>query len=267
LQKKANKEVSGNDIQTELIIGVYIMSSLMLDRNFERVSRSFLQTIETPVGTKTHRPLSHYDTATKIVETAQNRGFSIQQEEYGLNPTGSQVFAMLHLQDGDDEKKRMISFRNSHVKSFSFSICVGFKICICSNMMMSSDIGVRANRRHTKNIESDIEGIITQTFDQLPAEYDMLEQHISRLKSTKLDINRARIIVMQSIEQRMIRPSDGLQVIKEFKAPRHEQFVGDNAWNLYNAYTEIVRDKYSPAKADNAYRGLSKLFHLNGATV
>ena len=238
------------------------MSALMLDNNYQRVDRNALKAINTPEPTKTHIPISHYDIATRIVNTAQNKGFNVQKEEYGLNPTGSQLFAMIYLQESDNEKQRMISFRNSHVKSFAFSVCAGFKITICSNMMMSSDIGIRANRRHTKNIQFDLEGIITQTFDQLPAEYDKLEQHIVRMKSTKVDINRARIIIMQSIEQRMIRPSDGLQVIKEFKNPRHEQFSGDNSWNLYNAYTEIVRDKYSPAKTDNCLRGLANLFEL-----
>ena len=238
------------------------MNSLMLGSTHERVNdREVLKRIETPEGTKSWKPISQYDIATKVVNEAIKRDYNVVKEEYGFNPTGLDIFGLVHLNQPDSEKTRLIAFRNSNSKQFAFSICAGFQITICSNMMMGSDIGDNLQRRHTKNIEQDLDHIIKVTFDQLPNEFTKLEEHIQRMKSTKMDINKARIIIMQSIEQRMIRPSDGLQVIKEFKHSRHKEFSGRNSWSLYNGYTQVMK-KYSPAKADRTLRGLSKLFEL-----
>jgi hypothetical protein len=240
------------------------MSNLLLESGYTRFeNRELLRHIKTPVGTKSHRPIGQYETANKVVSSAEKFGYTVTQEEYGVNPSGMNLFGLIHINNSDDEKSRLIAYRNSNSKNFSFSICAGFKILICSNMMMGSDIGECLKRRHTKNIEADLDGIIQSSFEQLPSEYDKLEGHIERMKNQAITIDEARVKIMRSIEQRLIRPSDGIHIINEFKHPRHEQFEGNNSWNLYNAYTEIIREKYSPSKTDYALRGLCTLFELD----
>jgi hypothetical protein len=218
------------------------MSNLLLESGYTRFeNRELLRHIKTPVGTKSHRPIGQYETANKVVSSAEKFGYTVTQEEYGVNPSGMNLFGLIHINNSDDEKSRLIAYRNSNSKNFSFSICAGFKILICSNMMMGSDIGECLKRRHTKNIEA----------------------HIERMKNQAITIDEARVKIMRSIEQRLIRPSDGIHIINEFKHPRHEQFEGNNSWNLYNAYTEIIREKYSPSKTDYALRGLCTLFELD----
>ena len=49
----------------------------------------------------------------------------------------------------------------------------------------------------------------------------------------------------------------------EFKHPRHEEFEEPTRWSLLNAFTETAK-KYSPARADQCYRSLTRLFGLDG---
>ena len=54
-----------------------------------------------------------------------------------------------------------------------------------------------------------------------------------------------------------------VSVWKEFKHPRHEEFAEPTRWSLLNAFTETAK-KYSPARADQCYRSLTRLFGLDG---
>jgi hypothetical protein len=51
--------------------------------------------------------------------------------------------------------------------------------------------------------------------------------------------------------------------VQEFKKPTHEEFEEPTRWSFLNAFTETAK-KYSPARADKCYLGLTKLFGLNG---
>ena len=44
---------------------------------------------------------------------------------------------------------------------------------------------------------------------------------------------------------------------------RHEEFAEPTRWSLLNAFTETAK-KYSPARADQCYRSLTRLFGLDG---
>ena len=68
---------------------------------------------------------------------------------------------------------------------------------------------------------------------------------------------------MVAAERQAIPSCDILSVWKEFKHPRHEEFAEPTRWSLLNAFTETAK-KYSPARADQCYRSLTRLFGLDG---
>ena len=72
---------------------------------------------------------------------------------------------------------------------------------------------------------------------------------------------RASLVV--AAERQAIPSCDILTVWKEFKHPRHEEFAEPTRWSLLNAFTETAK-KYSPARADQCYRSLTRLFGLDG---
>ena len=68
---------------------------------------------------------------------------------------------------------------------------------------------------------------------------------------------------MVAAERQAIPSCDILNVWKEFKHPQHEEFSEPTRWSLLTAFTETAK-KYSPARADQCYRSLTRLFGLDG---
>ncbi len=230
----------------------------MLSCGAERVSREVLRWVATPKETDTWKPVPHHDVAELVTGAAQERGYQIVSEEYGLNPSGSKMFGVLRFHpDGHPEFSRALGIRNSHDKSFALGLTVGLNICVCSNLAFGGETTI--TRRHTSGI--DIDQLIPQAFDNLELQFIRLELNVGVLKDKSVSLNEARIIAVRAAEQDVIPSCDILPVLKEFQEPSHPEFAARNRWSLYNCFTEVAK-KYTPVRADKCYRGLAELFKL-----
>lgn len=238
------------------------MEGLILHCGAEKATREDLKEIETPRGTDTWKPVSHWDCATMIGEEAEKRSYRIISEEYGLNHDGSKMFGVMKFHpDGHPDYTRALGIRNSHDRTLSLSIVAGVNVFVCDNLAFASTGEIPIMRRHTRGL--DIGALIPQAFDKLEHKFIQLEKDIDRLKIEMITVDQARIITCISAEISIIRPSDVVPIIKSFQNPKHEEFREPSRWSLYNSFTETAK-KYSPMKADKCYRGLAKVFGLNG---
>lgn len=234
------------------------MNELMLS-NSERVSRSDLVEIPIPERTKSYMPVPHHEIAELICNEAQSRGYAITNEEYGLNPTGKKLFGLLRFHpEGNPEYSRALGFRNSHDKSMAVGLTVGLSVLVCDNMCFGGETTI--NRKHTSGI--DIIDLIPQAFDNLDHQFIKLERDVDGLKLHSITVTSAKLMTVKAAEHGIINSSDILPVLNEFRTPRHEEFAEHNRWSLYNSFTEVAK-KYTPARADQCYRGLGKLFDLS----
>lgn len=235
------------------------MSDLILHCGSERVSRSDLKDVLTPRPTATHKPVPHIQIAELICHEAQNRGYAISKEEYGLNPAGTKLFGVLRFHpEGHPEYSRALGFRNSHDKSMAVGLTVGLSILCCDNMAFGGETTI--HRKHTSGIE--IEGLIPQAFGNLEHQFIRLERDVQGLKIQALSISSAKLMTVKAAEKGAINSSDIIPVLQEFRKPRHEEFRDRNKWSLYNSFTEVCK-KYTPARADQCYRKLGQLFDLS----
>lgn len=235
------------------------MSELLLHCGSERVSRSDLKDVLTPAPTATHKPVPHIQIAELICYEAQRRGYAIQNEEYGLNPAKTKMFGVLRFHpEGHPEYSRALGFRNSHDKSLAVGLTSGLSVLICDNLCFGGETTI--HRKHTSGIE--IEGLIPEAFDNLEHQFIRLERNVEGLKIQALTISSAKLMTVKAAEINAINSSDIIPILQEFRKPGHEEFRERNKWSLYNSCTEIAK-KYSPARADQAYRKLGKLFELS----
>ena len=233
-------------------------NGLILHCGAARVDRDTLRTIPTPDPTSSWRPVPHADVADLITGHALALGYQIENEQYGLNPTGTKLFGVLRFHpEGHPEHSRALGFRNSHDKTFALGLTVGLRVMVCDNLCFGGEQTL--HRRHTSRIE--IEALIPAAFAMLPARFLDLESKVERLKEHFLEEDEEKLLVVRSAERGGIPSGDILAVLKEFYAPRHEEFQPPNAWNLYNAFTETAK-KYSPERADLCYRTLGSVFGL-----
>ncbi len=115
------------------------------------------------------------------------------------------------------------------------------------------------HRKHTSGIE--IETLIPKAFDNLAYQYVRLEERIGCIKLEMLSIDEARVVTVMAAEIKAIPSCDILEVLGEFREPKHQEFSEPSRWSLYNSFTETAK-KYSPARADKCYRGLAQIFNL-----
>ena len=233
-------------------------NNLLLSPDSSRVSREELQYIPTPPATATWKPVPHYDIASLIVNEAEERGYCILSEEYGLNKSMTQLFGVLRCHPmGHPEFSRCLGLRNSHDKSLAVGLTAGVSVLVCENLCFGGETTI--HRKHTSGIC--IEEMIPGAFDDLLSQYQKLEANIEILRERKISLNDARITVAKAAEIKAIPSCDVVPVLDEFKQPRHQEFAHYNRWNLYNAFTEIAK-KYTPARVDRCYRKLGQLFNL-----
>ena len=235
------------------------MNSLLLHCGSERVGRSDLANVETPGPTASWKPVPHITVAELIASEARNRGYSITSEEYGLNPAGTKMFGVLRFHpEGNPEFGRALGVRNSHDKSMAVGLTVGLSVLVCDNMCFGGETTI--HRKHTSGIE--IADLIPKAFDNLDHQFIRLERDVDGLKMRSVTVTGAKLMVVKAAEIGAINSSDIIPVLKEFRNPRHAEFAEHNRWSLYNSFTEIVK-KYTPARSDQCFRRLGKLFELS----
>ncbi len=235
------------------------MNGLILHCGAEKVSREELRAVDTPRRTKTWIPVSHYDCASLIAEEASRRGMEITSEEYGLSANFSKMFGVLKFKCEGKEMGKCLGIRNSLDKSLSLGLTCGYRIFVCDNLAFGGEQTIQ--RRHTSGI--DIESLIPKAFDNIGHRYIKLQKDIDKLKVTMITVDDARILTCIVGESNFIRHSDVITVLNSFQNPTYEEFSEKTKWSLYNSFTEIAQ-KYSPAKADQCYRGLARMFNLAG---
>lgn len=116
-------------------------------------------------------------------------------------------------------------------------------------------------RRHTSRIE--LNSLVVEAIDALEDDFLTLETVAEDLKIQYVREDAARIAIVKAAEAGAVNSSDIVPIFKEFKEPRYEEFSDPTRWSLLNAFTENAK-KYSPARADICYRGLTRLFGLDG---
>ncbi len=255
--------ITGNGLKE--ITGIYRrngdMSNLMLHCGATKVDREGLRNVLTPEPTASWKPVPHCEIAEMVVHEARHRGYEIVKEEYGLNPSGTKMFGVLRFSPEDKIDKpeftRALGIRNSNDKQIAFGLAAGMSVFCCDNLAFSGEITI--HRKHTSGIE--IEELIPQAFDRLAFQYMRLEERIDGMKIESVTIDQARVITVMAAEIKAIPSCDIIEVLDEFKEPRHEEFKEPTKWSLYNSFTETAK-KYSPVRADFCYRRLAGLFDL-----
>lgn len=234
------------------------MSNLLLHCGSERVTRNDLENVPTPRATASWKPVPHAQIADLVVEETKNRGYEIVSEEYGLNPMGTKMFGVLTFHpNGHPEYTRCVGFRNSHDKSMAVGITAGLSVLVCDNLCFGGETVIQ--RKHTSGIE--VERLIPKAFESLNHQFIRLEQDVQGMKMMSITINTAKLLTVKAAELKIIPSCDIIPVLDMFRKPIHEEFTEHNRWSLFNSFTQTAK-KYTPARANKCYRGLSKMFDL-----
>lgn len=234
------------------------MGLMMCEGRF--VSRNEIAMVPTPAATVSWKPVAHSEVIEAVTRAVHARNWQIIDEQYGLARDGQRMFGFMRInRTSSNEWSRCIGIRNSHDRSVAVGLAAGLTVSCCSNLCLGGSMVLR--RRHTSRI--DLAGIVATAIGELETEFLTLETVAEDLKLLYLKDDQARAAIVKSAEAGVINSSDIVPIFKEFKEPRHIEFAEPTRWSLLNAFTENAK-KYTPSRADICYRGLTRLFGLDG---
>ena len=234
------------------------MSLMMCEGKY--VGRDEIAAIPTPEGTASWHPVPHLDVIDAVTEAVKAKNWQILDEQYGLAREGQRMFGVVQInRSSSPEWSRTIGLRNSHDQSLSVGLAAGISVMCCSNLAFGGAMVLK--RRHTSRIE--LGNLVLTAVDELEMEFLNLETVSEDLKLHEVKADEARAVIVRAAEVGAVNSCDIVPIFREFQKPCHEEFAEPTRWSLLNAFTEHAK-KYSPGRADVCYRGLTRLFGLNG---
>lgn len=234
------------------------MQKLMTSVRSKRLNYDSLSVLSTPPGTETHRPLPHSFVYDKTADALEAAGFEITSEEHAVNnlsddtETWDQYFGLLNLQfTGQEEADPLgddviltAGIRNAHNKRFSYGFCCGATVCVCDNLTFHGE--VMAHRRHTKNIQNDLDETIRRAVRMFKDSRDLIANRHATYQKTQLLEEEVNDVVVRAWRKCNVIPKTlADSVLDEFHTPSHDehkQYDSDkpnlrSVWRLYNAFS------------------------------
>ena len=234
------------------------MSLMMCEGKF--VGRDEIANVPTPAGTASWHPVAHADVIAAVAEAVKAKNWQILDEQYGLAREGQRMFGVLRVnRSSSQEWSRCIGIRNSHDQSLAVGLAAGISVMCCSNLAFGGTMVL--HRRHTSRIE--LGDLVVEAVEELEMEFLNLETVSEDLKLHEVRPDEARAVIVRAAEVGAVNSCDIVPIFREFQKPCHEEFADPTRWSLLNAFTEHAK-KYSPGRADVCYRGLTRLFGLDG---
>ena len=221
--------------------------------------------IKTPERTETYIPVSHQELVTRIKEAGtKHYNTAPFEEKLEVNHRGQQMFGSMIFHDGSNLKadgsgmNRSIGFRNSYDKTLPIGVCGGASVYVCSNLMFTGDI--IKMRKHTQNVEEDLDALIQQLFDDVDRRYDQSVKDSLTMKEIGFsDRATGNYLGQLFVNQGVLNSSQLNKATKEwFESP---VFKERTLWSAYNACTEALKTAH-PMNALEKYTKLHKFTDL-----
>ena len=199
-----------------------------------------LQNIEMPEATNTYVPVSHYDLAMNVGSIGERViDKELHSKKFGLARHGQHMFATYTFKNDEDEVGMSIGFRNSYDKSMSIGVCVGAKVFVCENLMMTGEVTFM--RKHTGNILDELNSLIFKVLYNSEDKFVQLQEDKESMKEIPINNQRAWETMGVLFGKGIINTPQISIMRKEWKNPSHDAFDDDSLWSLYNAGTEALK--------------------------
>jgi len=218
------------------------MSNLMLHAGGRVATLDEVRNCTTPAAVGRWHPTAHATVLDSVRETLTGAGYVIRAEKYALARNDARFFGVLDLATSLVTGVSLsVGVRNSTDKRFPLGFAAGSRVFVCDNLAFSAELMVR--RKHTLNGMRAFGSAIGQAVASLASFKDMEATRIQRLAELELTPAAASHCILTAYRRGIINSHQIDPVVKEWEEPRHEDFRPRTAWSLFNALTEILRDR------------------------
>lgn len=204
-----------------------------------KLGRQDLLALPTPESTGTHKIVPHSKIVEALIESLGFRKFSIVHDEYAVANDGNRMFGFLEINEESQGVRFAIGVRNSHDKSFSLGLTVGYRVFVCSNLAFHGDFSP-VTRRHSKNF--DVIETVGGAVDKMQRFFEPMRRQINAWQGFELPDLRAKEIIYEAfIEQRLDIPKHLARTVHQnYFEPSIEEFKPRTMWSLSNSFTSAL---------------------------
>jgi hypothetical protein len=217
-----------------------MLQGLMTHVGAQKLGRQDLLALTTPPATETHKPVPHSQIVEGLIETLDMRRLEVVRDEYAVSPDGARMFGFLEISVEESGVRFAIGCRNSHDKTFSMGLTVGYRVFVCDNLAFHGDF-TPVTRKHTKHFDA-LE-VIDVAVGKMQRHFEPMKRQIDAWRGFDLpDLRAKEVIYGAFIEGNLDAPRHLARVVhNEYFNPTLDDFKPRTMWSLSNAFTSAFK--------------------------
>lgn len=229
--------------------------TLMVGRDARLVTRDFLATLPIPESTATFKPIHHATLVSEIMDSLWYRRMAVVRDEYAVSDDGMKMFGLIELDLEYKGVRFAIGLRNANDRSMRVAMVAGYKVTVCSNMMLQGDFQPML-AKHSKNFE--LRDALSIACDRVQRNFGSLHQEITSKQEREINPSFARELCYKAFTDGRFPISLMRTVHQEyFERPSYQEFEKPTLWSLENAFTTAFK-KLQPVQQFQATAKLGK---------
>ena len=186
----------------------------------------------------------HRDLLTSIFDSAEQKGLKPLSERYETQHEGNDLFGVIDFETPrnivmPEGTQLSLGFRHSNLSHYAITFAVGGRVLVCSNGMILGEFIVK--RKHTTG--ADVPELVDAGLNRFLDEAKNINDFTEALKNTRCRDQMACRYIIEAGRQEVLPWAQLDNVQRLWFEPEHEEFDARNRWSLYNAFTEVVRDR------------------------
>ena len=241
-----------------------------------------------PEATRTYQPLPNKVMLDMIYRIAEESGINLTNEQLGMDLKGQRFFGVCDIEGQDffgGAIKMMIGYCNSYNGTMSSRFCIGGKVFVCSNLAFHaytdgktgiSGVVIRPHKNlHDMGIHDGLILQIKEAFSQIGDFRQEQERFYDGLSTRKVSTDKAYSTIVKAAQAGLVNKTRVLTIANEWNRqsvePKdietsghewHEEFQGRNAYSLFNAFTQVEKDRLekNPVQSNISTIDLSGFF-------
>lgn len=238
-------------------------AALVAHRGAELIGRQELRNLPTPDPTATHVPIAHGRIVEALIETLALRHLNVVKDEYAVTQDGMRMFGALTLDVQHSGVRVALGLRNSHDKSFSLALTVGFRVFVCDNLSFIGDFQAVIAKKHTSKFNLD--ETLAIAVDRMQRGFEPIGKRIDVWKGFELSDRDAKGIIYDAfIGDQLDAPKHLAKDVHRFYFdPQYDEFKPRTLWSVQNAFTSSFKE-LDPIPRMRATAKLGEFFNQFG---
>jgi hypothetical protein len=208
-----------------------------------QTQKYYLKGAELPKETKTYKPVGHGQLIDLTLESIHQAGFQIDKESYSAAKEGRVANGKFSISNvADKEMQLQIAWQNSYDKSLSLKFAIGARVFICSNGVVSGDMGA-FKKKHQGDVQEFTPAKIVEYIKSAGDAFEKIQLQRETMKHVEIDARVTAELVGRMILEKEFIASTQLNIIeRQIKHPTFDYNAPGTLWELYQHTTYAMKE-------------------------